>query len=403
MAQRPYWRMSIMIRDCLRQHHLAPPIHGLCLLLASLGVLACEPEIVPDPVLPDTSSDDHSVGTLRLEAQVGPGRTLPIQIWYPAVESAREAARRGRPLLEIEPPGARRDALATLLETAPDVCTTRTLHAADAPEPLVQQERFPLLVFSHCMDCMRFSSFSVAEQLARAGFVVAAPDHEGGTLYDLLEGKSRGAAVEFLEQRIADMQGTLDLMLNAQASALPAGLSGRIDASRVGAFGHSLGSVTTGFLLERDPRVRAAAMLLYPIAATGIPILDEMYVDLSKMTKPALFMLATEDNGITDLLNELIRDNYANYPAESWLVSLRDAGHYSVTDIAMIVPENYAGCGDGLREATLRPFTYMDIELARRVTGQVVVSLFQKELRGVGAGPQTLSLPRAVEVVHKRP
>ena len=46
-----------------------------------------------------------------------------------------------------------------------------------AARPYPRTASFPLVVFSHHYEGVRFALFSVAERLASLGFVVAAPDH----------------------------------------------------------------------------------------------------------------------------------------------------------------------------------------------------------------------------------
>jgi predicted dienelactone hydrolase len=199
---------------------------------------------------------DHAVGTMRIKVLVSEGRILPVQLWYPADRAQRESVR-GRPLLEIEPEVRENALLEELLSMAPEPGATHVMHAADAPAPLRQSAPFPLIVFSHCTDCVRYSTLTIAEHLASLGFVVAAPDHVRNTVYDLVEGTSVGLDLPgFLPQRVADMTAVLDTLLDVNASELPRGLRGRIDAQRVGAYGHSFGGLTTGLLVEQDARAR---------------------------------------------------------------------------------------------------------------------------------------------------
>ena len=173
-------------------------------------------------------------------------------------------------------------------------------HAADAPAP-VARESFALIVFSHCMDCTRFASLTVSERLASEGFVVAAPDHEGGTLYDKLDMQSVGVSDEFLEVRVSDMRSVLDALLSADSQVVPAGLRGKLDAQRVGAFGHSYGGLTTGRLLQDDPRVKSGAALAIPASAD---LLFSLFLShtaqIEALTKPMLYMLGSEDFGIVN-------------------------------------------------------------------------------------------------------
>ena len=141
---------------------------------------------------------------------------------------------------------------------AAPVCTNKTMHAADAPAAFERAEPFPLILFSHCFVGTRFALFSVAERLASLGFVVAAADHTGETLYDYVAGSFELLTPEELELRAGDVAALLDVLLDAGAAAMPADLRGALDADRIGNFGHSFGSMTTGVVTSREPRIRRA-------------------------------------------------------------------------------------------------------------------------------------------------
>jgi dienelactone hydrolase len=343
-----------------------------------------------------TAEPNFAVGTQLINVTSREGRSLPVQLWYPAVEAARAEADRGRPLVDIEPPGAHRDVLAELVRTAPSPSTNKTLHAADAPDVVATPEALPLLVFSHCNDCVRFSSFTVAEHLARLGFVVAAPDHVGNTLYENLEGTSVGLDAAFLATRVADVTAVLDTLLDDAASGVPEGLRGRLDAERVGAFGHSFGGLTSG-AMEKDARVRAIAALAIPVGMSGIMHdLEMRYPDVTAMTKPLLLIKADEDIG---LLNVMLDDNFALYRGTAWRVTIENTAHYSVSDLCALYDFFDFGCGTGLRQTVpLMPLTYLDSDVARELTARHVGAFFQQELLGVGKGPAGMPKHERVSV-----
>ncbi len=312
----------------------------------------------------------YVVGTVRIEIEASGGRVLPVQLWYPAVDSARQQAALERPTQDFEPPGEKHDTLAKLVAEAPDGCTRKTMHAADAPEAFARATGWPLLVFSHCMDCIRFSAFSIAEHLASLGFVVAAPDHIDGTLYD-----NKGTLnAEFLKTRAADLRSVLDTMLDEAATALPKSLRGKLDAQRIGAFGHSYGSVTTGLLLQTDARVKAGVMIAAPPES---PLL--VGVTIKQIKVPGMFIEAMEDGSISAAGNLLIESNFNDYPNPAWLVKVKDAGHWSFSDIAGIGGTFLPGCGMGTR-TNLTPFTYLDIEAARGIAKAYIAAFFAQHL-----------------------
>lgn len=331
-------------------------------------------------------SGGYVVGTTRIEIAAHDGRTLPVQLWYPAEASARGEATTGHPLADLEPPGPHHDTLASLVAAAPDGCTRKTIHAAiDAPAAQ-RGEPWPVLLFSHCHNCARFSEESVAERLASDGFVVAAPDHVGNTIYEQQSGTAVTLDAAFLAVRGADMRSVLDALL-AGDQKIPADLRGHLDATRVGMFGHSFGSVTTGLVLQNDARVKVGVMIAAPPAN---PLLAG--VTLASLTKPGLFFLAEEDNSITALGNQLIHDNFDQYPAPAWLVSVKDAGHWSFSDICNLIAPFKPGCGQGTRQTdTTQTFTYLPNDTGRSIAQEYTSAFFRAELLGDATGADYLS------------
>src|SRR6185503_13343779 len=124
------------------------------------------------------------VGNTRFAVTSTGGRTLLVEAWYPADESERADAELGFPIEEFVPAGPDRDAFVTMLATAPDPGTRRQTRSKLDAIPASAPAEFPVAVFSHCHECTRFSSFSIAERLASFGTVVLAPDHTTNTLFD---------------------------------------------------------------------------------------------------------------------------------------------------------------------------------------------------------------------------
>jgi dienelactone hydrolase len=263
----------------------------------------------------------------------------------------------------------------------------RVMHAAFEPPVVESASPFPLVVVSHCTDCLRFGYFVAAERLAGRGFVVAAPDHVQNTLYNYRAGNSVGVDMnDFLLTRSNDILGIIDTFLKADADVVPTGIRGKIDAARIGMFGHSYGAITTA-LTSGDPRVRAVAFLAM-VASTGenLPYAGD---DLAKrierkpFSKPALFVLAQEDTIGLLGLNDIIRQNYRDYPVPSWLATLSDSGHYSVCTLCGLIPE-IANCSGGDLRASplLEPFTYLDVDYANSLTASLLTSFFEAQLVG---------------------
>jgi predicted dienelactone hydrolase len=302
------------------------------------------------------------------------GRALQVSLWFPADEGARAAAERGVPVDELVPEGADRATLAGLVAKAPAGCTNRTARSAPDAAPATL-DALPLVVFSHCHGCARFSSFTIAERLASFGFAVAAPDHAGDTLFEALDGVSAPLDGEFLAVRATDVSFVLDALLDPSTPEVPASLRGRFDPDRVGIFGHSYGGATTGLVLQDDPRPKAGLAIAAPMESPILP-----GPKMANIERPVAFLLAKEDNSITELGNGLIRTNVEEARADKWLYEVADAGHWSFSDLCALTPSFDAGCGAGSRQTDGEDFTYLDNATARALAAAYVTAFMTAEL-----------------------
>jgi len=183
------------------------------------------------------------------------GRLLPAEIWYPATEEFRgqDVAEETRDRYELVPgfpPGsqtARRDA-------TPRAGT------------------FPLIVFSHGFGGHRRQSTFLCAHWASHGYVVAAMDHTGNTIFEMFQMMMAAQMGEappdpatiiplLMSDRPVDVSFVIDRMLEQPLA--DAGC--RIDAAAIGMSGHSFGGWTTLMATGRDRRIRAAL----PLAPAG--------------------------------------------------------------------------------------------------------------------------------------
>jgi len=276
---------------------------------------------------------------------------------------------------EFVPAGADRDTYAALLAKAPAACSSRRTHSAPGAKPAAIQGKLPIALFSHCLNCTRFSSFSIAESLASQGIAVLAPDHAGNTIFEGIAGTSAPLGAAFLAVRAADIRFALDLALDPTTTALPADLRGRFDAQKVGVYGHSFGGVTVGRVLSDDPRFKAGLAIAVPMGLAG--------VSMAHIHTAVGFLLAQEDNSIGEGANNVIRANFAAADLPAWLWEVKDTGHFSFSNIASI-RENYEpGCGDGVRQTVDgEKFTYLDNAIARGIAQRYVAAFFRLHLLG---------------------
>jgi len=333
-----------------------------------------------------SSDGAYGVGTVAFTVTV-PGRDAPIpaRAWYPAVpDTGGDLA-----LADLVEDADHRATLAALVADAPAGCPTAS-HPAEVDAVPAELEPSPLIVSSHCHTCLGLSNAAVASRLASHGFVVVAPDHDGNTLFDLLDGDGGGLDEETLAQRAADASATLTAALDG--AVLPPGVA--LDSDRIGALGHSFGGVTVGRLLRDDPRVSAGVALGAPI---DNPLLRG--VDAGTVTAPLLLVRLDEDNSIGELGNDFITDNYEAVGGPAWLAALPDAGHWSVSDLCGVVEGFLPGCGDGTRMEDGAPFSYIDPDDGRATAGMLAAAFFAHTLQDDAAAGAWLSEPETPAAV----
>ena len=338
----------------------------------------------------------HIVANTRFMLSAGE-RSLQVEVWYPADATAAPAAAQGHPIAEFVPEGADRVAFEGLLAKLSPAgqIGTRLQTSSALDGPLAAGGPFPLLVFSHCHSCTRFSAFSVAEHLASHGFIVAAPDHTGNTLFNELAGDTAAIGEDFLKIRRADLGAVLDAMLDPLGPAIPASLRGQSDPARVGALGHSYGAASVGRLAQEDPRVRAAMPIAAPIENPFFP-----GNKLADIHVPLLAILAEEDNSIGALGNGLIESNFQSANPPIRLLRLRDAGHWNFTDICGLTDGFSPGCGEGVRQTVPgEAFTYLDIAVGRGIARAYAVAFFDRYLRDTLDAATYLDAADPVDIV----
>ena len=331
-----------------------------------------------DAALDYTKPGPHPVGNTRFVLPNG-DRDLLVELWYPADASAAADAAKGHPIAEFVPAGPDRDVfdgLLAKLSPAGKIGTRlQTSSAQDAapagPGP------WPTVAFSHCFNCVRFSTFSVAERLASHGFIVAAPDHTNGTLFDAEKGENEEISEAFLAVRAADISLVLDTILDPGSAVVPEPLRGLADPAHVGMYGHSYGAATAGRVAQEDPRVLAAMPIAAPVENPFFP-----NTHVADIHVPLLSVLAEEDNSIGALGNNIIELNFnaENKPAR--LIRVTDAGHWNFTDICGLTMGFSAGCGDGERQTMPGvQFTYLDIDIGRGIASAYALAFFDLYLR----------------------
>ena len=275
-------------------------IRALLLAVVASGVLL--------PALAADCSGRFSAGYRVLDLDSG----RKVAVWYPT-----EAA---------EQPPAR---------SSPNSAFTARV-ARDAPPAACPP--VPLVLFSHGWGGCALQSIFLTEELARAGYVVAAPDHAdaacriGRDEVDL--GRMRIDS-SFLDPaswserseigRLHDLRAVI-----ARVAADPQ-LARIADTSRIGAVGHSLGGYAVigmagGWPTWKTPQVKAV-LALSPYA---LPFLA--HGTLPRLQVPVMYQGAALDWGMTTSL-EGPQGAYAATAPPKYFVRLAGGSHFEWTNL----------------------------------------------------------------------
>ena len=346
-------------------------------VLFSLLLLSCSGDGATSSTEPAdyTARGPESVGVLTASLTDGArGRTLPIEVWYPSAQSAAPSD-----VVEFETDPGRQAALSNLLDASPDACVAKTTTATR--DAFAAAGEYPLVLYSHCYTCTRWSAHAVMERLASHGFVVVAPDHVGDTLFDRLNETELELNNALVDLREADIRFVLSQVLAGEA--LPEGVT--VNASQLGMLGHSIGSVTAGRVAQNDSRIAA-------VVGLAAPMENILYgeVSMESIDAPLGLLLATEDNSITEVGNTFIRENFSEANPPAYKIEIVDAGHWSVTNIAGLTEFFSPGCGDDRRQTNGEPFTYVSVDAANDHTATFVTAFFAGHLSNDPLGLELL-------------
>jgi hypothetical protein len=269
---------------------------------------------------------------------------------------------------------------------------------------------FPIVLLRAGASAGVLNYSALAEDLASHGFVVVGFDAPYRTgLVTFPDGRAIGRRAEnnpelclglaradqdrcvsrLLDAWIGDMKFVLDRLKKLTESKAPSGrFTGRLDLSRIGAFGHSFGGATVAEFCRRDSRCRAG------VDIDGAP---QGVVIREGLQQPFMLLLSdhsAEAGPETDRILADVQSLYEHLPADSRLwVDMPGAFHYMFSDDGAVMKS-------AIVRGALRVLGRLRIDARRQLaaTSYCLWTFFEAHLNGpVGSRPAIPS-PLAPEV-----
>jgi predicted dienelactone hydrolase len=197
---------------------------------------------------------------------------------------------------------------------------------------------YPLIVFSHGFTGCNTQTKFLMQALAKAGYLVLAPNHKDagcqtgrhfGDGGQKPEEPFRDAAKwndETYRDRREDMEAVLNAVLrNPEFGGV------RVDTKHVGLAGHSLGGYTVlglagGWVEWKDTRIKAV-LALSPYCSPYL-----IKGQLANLNIPVMYQGGTRDSGVTPMVTKR-GGAYSRSSKPKYYFELRGAGHFAWTDL----------------------------------------------------------------------
>jgi predicted dienelactone hydrolase len=285
--------------------------------------------------LPEPNGCHHVGTTTVVMRDRSRTRDLLVTMWYPAADGKAEFA------AYMDKKTA--DAVAEDWELRPDF--ERQVHThAKLSLPAAEGGPFPVVLLEHGTNVVPAIYTVLAEGLASSGFIVVATNHPPDSMIAVLpdgresrftpywpakaDRRTQGVAIGKFAQDVllADVRFVLDQL--QEMNLHDDSWRGRMDFSKVGIVGHSMGGTTAGLATQKEPRIVAGVNLdgsTYPgMNADVRPV---------ALHKPFLF-LTTPEHAANPAVH--VRE-FVGSPSNSYYVVIRGADHMSFTGKSIMV------------------------------------------------------------------
>jgi pimeloyl-ACP methyl ester carboxylesterase len=348
-----------------------------------------------------------SVALDTLAPVAGTKRELLVWIWYPSAAGQSAAVDDYLPAqLRLKTEDAGGANIWTLLTR--DVSRVRG-HSARNPDVSPQRPSYPVVIMRAGASAPVMNYSTLAEDLASHGYVVVGFDAPYRTTRVVFpDGRVMGRTqqnnpevcvvpdrtqMERCVSRVmtawsADIAFVLDRLAQLNASDSSGKFTGRLDMSRVGVFGHSLGGAVAAQFCHEDPRCKAG------IDIDGAP---HGSVIQGGLTRPFMFLLSDhgdESDSASVQIRSDIQSVYDRIPPDQRLrAAIRGAFHFTFSDDGALLKSSVV-------RGVLRVIGKLRISGRRQlaVTAYCVHTFFDVHLKGAGDLRSRCSSPLYPEI-----
>lgn len=308
-------------------------------------------------------------------------REVMVEVWYPAImaEGAKPA-----PYLQRELVG-KRDSQLLLVKT-------RSYLDLEVAQP---GSGFPVLLFSPRLGGSRFQNTYMFEELASHGYIIFSVDHpysSGKTVFPdgrvipirlgFLDFSSESAysgsvtAVEAdVSARAADLRFVLDQIVRLAEGTQPSRFAGRLDLSKAGVMGHSVGASAASEACRLDTRFRACLNLdgwfFGELKERGID--RPFFVMIDNTPRPSPIELSSKDLS-KQREAQRIEDGFVEYER-----SLSKYGGYKM-DVSGLAHENYSDEALYSGSLGIGSSGKIDPQLAHKIINEYTLAFFNRHL-----------------------
>jgi predicted dienelactone hydrolase len=339
--------------------------------------------------------DDTTVEALAPNPETK--REILAWIWYPAVARPSAATEDYIPAPMLAAAGPPAFPFSFVYRDHSKV------HGHSLRDAVMPSQSFPVVILRGGASAAVTNYTTLAEDLASHGYVVVGIDApyrtgvlafpDGRTIrrtdrnnVELYEGdEAERVAGKLLTAWTSDMTFALDRLAELDASDPAGKFTGRLDMTRVGAFGHSFGGAQAAQFCHDDARCRAA-----------IDIDGRLFGSVIQdgMSKPFMFLISMTGTGVpsdpeTGRIAAGIGSLYSRLrPSTRWGIFVRGANHFLYSDDGAVAASR-------LVLGALRRLGMLKIDGRRQlaVTTYCVHTFFDAYLKEAGASPPNIASP----------